>query len=292
MKHALALAIWALPAVALAVPPLYLPDDVTGARSMAMGDAFRGVATSNDAIVENPAGLVLTPHYELGGFFAWDTAAPAAYWNGSIVDATTIPVAVGLSYTHIGSGTGYGVTPDATGRYVGASYRLALAYPVSDILSIGANVNWLVYGGDVGNEGSGVNAITGTAAVMLKLSDLFSISAVGYNLLPVATPLAPLRVALGAAFGSDTTFRLDVEGVASLGTNDAFDIHAGGEYFLGGMFAIRAGYFYSGLTESSFGSIGAGLVLTSFAVDVAYRNSINPWSDHLIVADLKFFLPG
>jgi hypothetical protein len=292
VRNALALAIWVMPAVALAVPPLYLPDDVTGARSIGMGDAFRGVGTSNDAIVENPAALVLTPHYEIGGFFAWDTQSPAAYWNGSIVDATTVPLAVGLSYTPIGSGTGYGVTPDATGRYVGASYRLALAYPISEMISIGINANWLVYGGDVGNPGAGVNAVTGSAAVALKLTDQLMISAIGYNLVPVSTPLAPLRVAIGASYGSDTTFRIDVDGVASLGTSDAFDIHVGGEYFAGGMVAIRAGYFYSGLTESSLGSVGLGLVLTSFAIDVAYRNSINPWQDHLIVADLKFFLPG
>jgi hypothetical protein len=291
VRCALALLILLLPAVAEAVPPLYLPDDVTGARSIGMGDAFRGVGTSNDAIAENPSTLPFSQHYEITGFFAWDTQAPAAYWNGSIADAT-LPLAVGLSYTHVGSGTGDGVTPDATGRYVGANYRLALAYPISQMISIGAGVNWLVYGGDIGLGNRGVNAVTATAAAALKLSDMFTITAIGYNLIPVETPIAPLRVALGAAFGTDTSFRIDVDGVATLGTSDAFDIHVGGEYFAAGMLAIRAGYFYSGLTETSMGSVGLGLIFPAFAVDAAYRNSINPWLDHLIVVDLKFFLPG
>ncbi len=290
VRTALALSIWGVSAVALAVPPTYLPDDIAGVRSMGMGDAFRGAASSNDAIVENPAGLALNPHYEIAGFFAWDTSAPAAYWNGSIVDGTTLPLAVGLSYTHIGAGTGLGVDPTATGRYVGASYRLALAYPISDNLAVGVSANWLSYGGDIGVGGAGIDSVTGSAALALKVTDQLTVSAIGYNLVPVGTALAPLRAALGASYGTDSSFLIDVDGVASLGTQDAFDLHAGAEYFAFGMLAIRAGYFYSGLTERSFGSVGLGFVSSGVGLDVAYRNDINPWTDHLFLVDLKFFL--
>jgi hypothetical protein len=297
-------------ASAQAIPRLYLPDDVAGARSIGMGDAFRGVGTNNDAIVENPAALVISPHYEIAGFFAWDTASPAAFWNASIVDATTLPLALGLSYTHVGSGTGSPAAelsdPLDFGRYVGSSARLALAYPISDVLSIGINADWLLYAGDLAqNAGyAQTSAITGSAAIALHPTPQLTIAGIGYNLIPVglASELAPRRFALGASYGSDSTFRLDVDGVGTW-TNfplqtTALDVHVGGEFFVAGALAIRAGYFYSGLTETNFGSLGLGLVVPGFAVDVGYRQSLGNtwngqnWSDHLIVADLKFFLPG
>jgi hypothetical protein len=291
---------------ALAVPRLYLPDDITGARSIGMGDAFRGVGTNNDAIVENPAALVISPHYEIGGFFAWDTAAPAAFWNGSIVDATTLPLALGVSYTHVGSGSGDPSTDAADfGRYVGSSTRLALAYPISDVISIGINAEWLLYAGDLAQNGgfTQTSAITGSAAIALRPTPQLTIAGMGYNLIPVgiAGELAPRRFALGASYGSDSTFRLDVDGVGTISSFPqvtALDLHVGGELFVAQLLAIRAGYFYSGLTQTSFGSVGLGLVIPGFAVDVGFRQSIGNtwnggnWSDHLIVADLKFFLPG
>ncbi len=300
-----------LPSSALGIPRLYTPDDIAGARSIGMGDAFRGVGTNNDAIVENPAALVINPHYEIGGFFAWDTAAPAAYWNASIVDATTLPLALGLSYTHVGSGTGSPPTntPDY-GRYVGSSARLALAYPISDVLAVGINAEWLLYQGDLANNGTmatyaQTSAITGTASIAVHPTPQLTISGIGYNLIPVgiASELAPRRFALGAAFGTDTTFRIDVDGIGTwtsfpLPQTTGLDLHVGGEFFVAGILAIRAGYFYSGLTETNFGSLGLGLVVPGFAIDVGYRQSLGntwngqDWGDHLIVADLKFFLPG
>jgi hypothetical protein len=308
MRRLLIALVLPLSSSALAIPRLYLPDDIAGARSVGMGDAFRGVGTNNDAIVENPAALVLNPHYEIGGFFAWDTAAPAAYWNASIVDATTLPLALGLSYTHVGSGTGSPPTdtPDF-GRYVGSTARLALAYPISDALSVGINADWILYAGDLAQNGTWAqtSAITGTAAIAVHPTPQLTISGIGYNLIPVgiASELAPRRFALGAAYGTDTTFRVDIDGVGTWTSfpypqTTGLDLHVGGELFVAGLLAIRAGYFYSGLTETNFGSLGLGLVVPGFAIDVGYRQSLGNtwngqnWGDHLFVGDLKIFLPG
>src|SRR5581483_2099114 len=142
--------------------------------------------------------------------------------------------------------------------------------------------------------------ITGSAAIALRLTPQLTLSGIGYNLIPVgiAGELAPRRFALGAAYGTDSTFRIDVDGVGTITSapqETAFDIHVGLEIFLAQILAVRAGYFYSGITQTNFGSLGLGLVVPGFAVDVGYRQSIGPswdggsWSDHLIVADLKFF---
>jgi len=300
-----------LPSSALAIPRLYTPDDVAGARSVGMGDAFRGIGTNNDAIVENPATLVLNPHYEITGFFAWDTAAPGAFWNASIVDATTLPLALGLSYTHVGAGTG---SPSAQasdpldfGRYVGATARLALAYPLSDALSVGINAEWLNYAGDLAQDGTfaQISAITGSAAIAVHPTPQLTLTGIGYNLVPIGlgSALAPRRFALGGSYGSDTTFRVDVDGIGTwtsfpVPQTTGLDLHVGGEIFVAGTVAIRAGYFYSGVTETNFGSVGLGLVMPGFAIDVGYRQSLGntwngqSWSDHLFIADLKFFLPG
>jgi opacity protein-like surface antigen len=187
---------------------------------------------------------------------------------------------------------------------VGSSTRLALAYPISDVLSIGINADWLLYGGDLGQHGAWAqtSAITGSAAIAIHTNQ-FTLTGIGYNLIPVgiAGELAPRRFALGAAYGTDSTFRIDVDGVGTFNqapAQTAFDLHVGAEFFVAQLLAIRAGYFYSGITQTNFGSLGLGVVFPSIAIDVAYRQSIantwdgGSWSDHLIVASLRIFLPG
>lgn len=260
----------------------YTPSDLAGVRSIAMGDAFRAVGTSNDAIVDNPAALGLAPRYELDGMFGFAFGAPATFWNASVVDSNSSPLAMGVSYTHLASGTG-----DA--RFSGSDTRLALAVPLADFVFLGVSGNWLDFG-----MAQQINAITGDAALIVKPIDILTISGIGYNLIGVENNfLAPRKVALAAAVGTDATFHVAGDAVANLSTTSPiFDWHLGGEYFLAGLVALRAGWMYDGLINGHFLSAGAGIVVQGFAFDVAYRQQLIQWNDNMIIAGIKFFLPS
>lgn len=260
----------------------YLLSDMAGARSVGMGDAFRAVGSSNDAISENPAALSMSQRYEIDGFFGYAFSTPASYWNASIVDANTTPIAVGVGYTHLASGM-------FQDRFSGSDLRLALAYAlIPDTLYIGISGQWLDFRGAFPS-----NAITGDASIVYKPVDIVSIAAIGYNLVDVDQEvLAPRKLALAAAVGSDTTFRVAGDVVGNIATPSlVLDYHLGGEYLIAQLIAVRAGYLYDGLIKQSFGTIGAGVIVTGFAFDVGFRQSIVPWNDNAIILDIKLFLP-
>jgi hypothetical protein len=293
------LAVLSLPGLARAefteAPPVtgnaYVLTDMAGARSVAMGDAFRAVGTSNDAISEDPAALAQGQHYEVDGFFGYAFSSPASYWNASILDSSTTPVAVGVSYTHLASGM-------FQDRFGGSDLRLDLAYAiVPDQLMVGIGGNWLDYG-----YGIRANSISGDAAILYKPVDIVSIAAIGYNLVNVDSPiLSPLKAALAVAVGSDTTFRVAGDVVANFAPTlpasagsppfAVFDYHLGGEYLIAQLIAVRAGYLYDGQIKQNFGTVGAGVIVTGFAFDVGFRQSVVPWNDNALILDVKFFLP-
>ncbi len=279
-----------LPSAALAeiqeAPPVsgnaYLLSDMAGARSVGMGDAFRAVGTSNDAISEDPAALAMSTHYELDGFFGYSFSSPASYWNASIVDANTTPVAVGIGYTHLASGM-------FQDRFSGSDLRLALGYAlIPSQLFIGISGQWLDF-----RYALPTNAITGDAAIVYKPVDIVSIAAIGYNLVDIdQETLAPRKLSLAAAVGSDTTFRVAADGVMNIATpSPVLDFHLGGEYLIAQLVAVRAGYLYDGMIKQNFGTLGAGVIVTGFAFDVGLRQSIAPWNDTALIFDIKLFLP-
>jgi hypothetical protein len=260
-------------------PTAYLPQDVAGTRSIGMGDAFRGVGTSNDTIVENPAGMVLNPHYEIAGFFGYGTQAPATYWNASVVDSLSLPpLSVGIAYNHLGSGTGMF-------RFTGWDLRLALALPISDVFAVGISGYFLDYQGALFRT----LATTGDVAIGIHPNDQVTVALIGYNLVSVNSPLTPRQLGIGASIGTDLTYRVDVDVVTELDNNPHFDVHIGGEYFAGQLVAIRAGYSYLGLVGQNYGSVGLGLIVQGFSLEIAYRLELGQWNDNLLLAGMKFF---
>lgn len=290
MKSAIFFAALCLPGVALAeiteAPPVsgnaYLLSDMAGARSVGMGDAFRAVGSSNDAISEDPAALAMSQRYEIDGFFGYAFSSPASYWHASIVDANTTPIAVGIGYTHLASGM-------FQDRFSGSDLRLALAYAlVPDQLFIGVSGQWLDFRFALPS-----NAITMDAAVIYKPVDIISIAAIGYNLIDVdQETLAPRELSLAAAVGSDTSFRVAADGVMNIATpSPVIDFHLGGEYLIASLIAVRAGYLYDGMIKQNFGTLGVGVIVTGFAFDVGFRQSVAPWNDNALIFDIKLFLP-
>ncbi|MFL5364006.1 MAG: hypothetical protein ACJ781_00865, partial [Myxococcales bacterium] len=95
------------------------PQNVDLARATAMGGANGAVATGNEALTTNPAGLAQTRRYHLEIDGVSDPHFPAQGLMISLVDSVSAPVATGLLFSRWGSGQPGG---RGEGWYAGLAY--------------------------------------------------------------------------------------------------------------------------------------------------------------------------
>src|SRR5438105_1958140 len=114
------------------------PTSADMPRSTAMGGAHSAIATSNDALTVNPAGMAQARryHFELDGLYAPDFPAQAVM--ASIVDTASTPVASGILFQRWAAGQ-----PD--GRGEGWQFGLGYASQVANGLWAGGVTKFLRY---------------------------------------------------------------------------------------------------------------------------------------------------
>src|SRR5256884_810931 len=106
------------------------PTTVDTPRATAMGGAHAAIATGNDALAVNPAGLaqVRRYHFELDGMY--DSRFPAQAILASLVDSASAPIASGLLWSRWASG-------QPSGRGEGWSLGLGYSGPIGQGLFLG-----------------------------------------------------------------------------------------------------------------------------------------------------------
>lgn len=239
------------------------PRDFLPARAVAM-PANRAIATGNEAIFVNPAGLAAATRYTAQLDYQHATGA-ATGGNGivvSVVDSISNPqFSTGLAYRYLSTGEG--------GGYQGWMTDLAVGVPVLGLFIIGTRVTYLSYTAN----GRDLKRFTGDLGFMMPLGPL-TLGAVGYNLINVDSPEAPRGFAGGVAFGDDLSFRLaaDVRYDFLPGMVDAQrTVSFGGEYLLGMAFPLRVGYELDDVRQNTYISGGIGAILGNVGADVSLR---------------------
>src|SRR3954469_20044087 len=76
---------------------------ITGTRPQGMGDAFRAIASTNEAIFFNLAGMAQARKYERDASYPRDPGTHLTRFQASVVDAQTSRFATGVAYTRIGA---------------------------------------------------------------------------------------------------------------------------------------------------------------------------------------------
>src|SRR5947209_18532871 len=99
------------------------PVSVDLPRATSMGGAHAAIATSNDALTVNPAGLAQLRRYHLEVDGLTDPRFPAQALMVSIVDSMSSPVATGLLFSRWGSGQPGG---RGEGWYGGLAYSYGI----------------------------------------------------------------------------------------------------------------------------------------------------------------------
>ncbi len=252
------------------------------ARSAGMADAMTAFASSNDAILDNPAGVGLNRsyHIELDGMD--DVKYPAEGVIVSVADSTTMGIGSGLLFERWGAGK-------PGGRGEGWLGGLSYAYQQGGFL-FGGTTRLLHFAGPGGavihnwSEDFGVMGRTGAwsfGAVLQNFSlDLSKI------------PLFPLTSALGIAYGTDADWHVSVDYKTNM--NDTSNLKHllafGGEYLFDRTFALRAGYRWDISNHLGWITCGASIYTEKVAVHFAYRRRVEGAMEQALEAGVTVFL--
>jgi hypothetical protein len=266
MKHLVtAAALLLLPGLAAAQAlPTPNAQDLSSTRALAMGDAFRAVASSNEAIYFNLAGMAQAPRYEFDLSYTFDDGNGLDVYNGSIVDAKSTTFATGLAYTKI----------DAD-RLDGHIVHLGFGVPLGDRASFGFGLKYLNFDAPSPDE---TNAVTGDLGLLLRPHDLVAIGITTYNVIGVSSREAPRRAAAGVAVGTDTSFRLAGDVSFDFSADDTgISYHTGAEYLLVGAFPLRAGFKHLDMADrqDSYVSAGLGWMSAEAGIEAAYVQNLD-----------------
>ena len=254
------------------------PDlrELSTARALGMGGAFRSLGVAGESVVGNPAAMSLYRRYTVDVTGAYDLATRYAFGNATIVDSQTNALAAGVAYHLVTLGTG------ETQRLTHHN-TLALSFPLSDVLMIGTSGKYLLQSGAQSS-----NAVTMDAGVIVRLLGLV-VGFSGHNLIDIANPDATRYFALAASYsnGLDLNVAADVRSDLGPRAAETFVLNTGLEYAVGGVFPLRAGYSLDRRLGRQDLSAGLGFIVDNTGVDVAYRREISGGNGQMLLVTLR-----
>lgn len=265
-------------------------DTMETARGMAMGLGARASATSTSGLAYNAAGLSIGRLYHVETGVAYEPSASRFAVGGSVIDSYSGPVNMGVNFRYV-----HGNGQNGHGGYDG---RIALAVPIGDSFALGMTGRYVSFWRE-GQEGAApwAEGITFDASIRVSPIPGFHIAALGYNLLPMASPLTPMQVGGSASYTIDSRFTIAFDGLADLGTFTHEDgtirpealIGLGAEYFTGEV-PIRAGYIYDSGRDTHFVTAGVGWMNQQLGIDIACRQQVTAEYHTWLLATFRYFI--
>lgn len=255
------------------LPQLELP------RGLAMGGAHAAVATSNDAMTVNPAGLAQRKRYHLQVDGLYDVKFPASGFSASIVDSSSLMVGTGMMVQRFFVG-------EEGRRADGWIFGLAYAYPAGSFY-FGGETKYLRFTGPAGESRQFVQDLG-----ILGAAGSFTWALVTQNLSTSVVPLFPPTATAAIALGSDGDYRLafdwktdlsDQQNLKHLGA-------AGLELVLDQSLVLRGGYTWSPTYGHHWISAGVGIVADKVGLSFAWRRRVSGPLDQVLQASITLYL--
>ena len=251
-----------------------------GAKATGMGEAFGGIADNSTAIYWNPAGLGFLKTKELSYrhniWFQETTHGFLGYAH----PLQKFTLGVGIDYLTMGEiEETTEVSPQGTGKKLRAkddtALFLSLSKRIKEALSLGINLKYIQQ--KIADERDA--AYAADLGLLYKFSRLnlgLTLQNLGTNMKFADEEYSlPFNIKAGLAYKGikNTTLALDV----NLPKDNKTSYHLGGEYWIGGLLAVRAGYnsHISGNDLGKFNlgeglSAGFGVNLKAVRLDAAY----------------------
>lgn len=267
-----------------------LPDTMETARGMAMGLGARASATSTSGLAYNAAGLSIGRLYHIESSVAYEPQQSRFNAGASLIDSYSGPVNAGVNFRYV-HGNGY----SGHGGYDG---RVALGLPLGEHFAIGLTGRYMSFWQE-GQEEADPYAehVTFDASVRVTPIPGLHIAALGYNLIDVGSPLAPLRAGGGISYTIDGTFTLAFDGLADFTTFQNEDgsmrpeamLGGAAEYFTGEV-PIRAGYIYDTGRGIHYVTAGVGWTNREMGIEIGYRQQVTGDMNTWLLASYRYFI--
>lgn len=268
-----------------------LIDTMETARTLAMGLGARASATSTSAVALNPAGMSIGRLYHIETAVSYEPQPGRFSAGGSLMDSYSGPVNMGSSfrYVHGNGASGHG----------GFDGRIALGLPLGDSFAIGLTGRYLSFWRE-GQEGADPYAeqITIDAAIRVTPIPGLHIAALGYNLIDVGSPLAPVQVGGSISYSYENTFTLAFDGIADLSTWHDADgniapeaLFGGGVEIFTGEVPVRAGYIYDTGRDLHYLTAGSGWMNQELGIDLSLRQQVTGAAmNTTLLASFRYFV--
>lgn len=286
-------------------------------RSAAMGGAGYTLGSGTTGLFQNPASLATARVYHIEALTQYTPETRRWLFGGAIVDSITSRLAGGFSVV----GAPIPMDPDGIRRNF-VDVRLGLAYPITERFIFGITGRYLkvaqsgtgsspygftpdavsggLYDGSSGSPPKERFALVNTATIdlglVIKATDSFFISAIGQNLTYANNGFLPFVFGGGLGYAADA-LSIEVDGVADMSSwgvpgapRPTARIMAGGEYKIGGVFPLRAGYKFDQGAKLNILSLGTGYVGNEFAIEASVKRTVSNPGATTIFLGFGYFL--
>jgi hypothetical protein len=248
-------------------------------RASAMGGAHAAIASGNDALTVNPAGLSLGRKYHLEIDGVYDSRFPAQAILASLADSTSGPVASGLLWSRWASG-------QPSGRGEGWSLGLGYSGPVGQGLYLGGETKFLRF-----HTPDGLVQKWAQDLGFLSKRGNFSWATVLQNISTDKIPLFPLTAVAAVAWGTDTDWHLAFDYKADLSdtSNVKSRAAAGVEVLAGDAMAFRGGATWDPTAKQWWISAGIGLLTEKGGLQLVWRRRVEGPYDQFFEGGLTIY---
>lgn len=260
-------------------------NEFLGARSVAMGGAHRGLGTSNETLILNPAGMALGKRYSIDALYGYGRGDHINHGNLSAVDSKSSPVAAGVSYTRDwGNPSG----SDASFNRV----YFGLAYALGPMFATGFNVQTVRGSFQEHGARHDVSLYNATAGLSVALGQALGLGVAYQNIIGTDSPrLMPPNLAAGASLRtSRATLTADMRFEMRQKSPQHTSYGAGAEVFVHQAFALRGGYRRGGTDPSFVGP--AGHFVTGGVAAISQSGGLQLSFEHLLGSSHIALLAG
>lgn len=281
--------------------PVVREARIESARGVALGTGMRANGMSTQAQAENPANLPFGGLYHLESFFGYQPNLKRIGAGAAVADSMTSRLAAGVSARGL-----FG--DNDAGDNSGWEGRLGFGFPLADIISVGVAgryANFTVSDPKARPERRAtetepadqtykLKAFTMDAAIALRPIEGLSLAALGYNLIDTGSPLAPLLVGGGLAFGR-AGFSLGGDVLVDVNTHKQFSgakLQVGGglEYLAQGVAPFRIGYMYDQGRHQHAVTAGLGYITDRFGAQLSLRQVVDDPKDTTLFSVVQYFV--
>lgn len=258
------------------------------ARLLGFGQARRALGSGSDAIFVNPAGLSFSPTYELEASYADDFRSADRRVSVSVADGQAGEVSGGLALTY--NRFRPPDEPDGDLRLEGLRFDVGTSLALSPGFALGATGRYADYRllqGDEALDGQGESGFGFDLGFQWRLADGLALGGTMQNVTAVGRPrLLPRAWGAGVGF---RTGAFTIEADVSHAWESEDPRYTGAVGYVLGQFPLRLAVTYSQETSEVLISGGAGVTYDKIALDVGYRQAVNPRGDETD-ADQRLFV--